>query len=228
VSRADTPASSRAARSGSASRPIPNRRPDKASAAWCETLAGWEAKLRGETDDAERRLEAARDLAQARGFRYLPVAQVAQLPLPDLLARVEAIRVDRRGRADLHDGEAVLGAVPQPKITVSRALELYWTLARDKTIGKSQDQIRRWENPRKKAIANFVKVCGDLPIDQLSADDMTDFSDWWLDRIENEDLTPNSANKEFMGPRHRDNFPLSAFAISRRRPAQLVSLSYLH
>ncbi len=122
----------------------------KASATWRETLAGGEAKLRCESDDAERRFEAARDLAQARGSRYLPVAQVAKLPFPDLLARVEAIRVDRRGRADLRDGEAVLGAVPQPKITVTRALELYWTLAREKTLGRSPDQMRRWEMPARR------------------------------------------------------------------------------
>ena len=84
----------------------------------------------------------------------------------------------------------------QPKITVSTALDLFCGMSKDRIIGKSDDQRRRWRNPRIKAVRNFVNVVGDLPIDEITGDDMLAFTDWWTEKIEREGLTPNSANKE--------------------------------
>jgi hypothetical protein len=93
---------------------------------------------------------------------------------------------------------SLLGTVPEPQITVTKALDLYWTLSKEKTLGKSEDQLRRWRNPRIKAVANLVALIGDKPIDQLNRDDMLDFRQWWLERIEFEGLTPNSTNKDLI------------------------------
>ncbi len=86
----------------------------------------------------------------------------------------------------------------EPAITVANALELYWELAKDKTFGKSEDQLRRWRNPRIKAIRNLIDVIGDKPIDQITRDDMLDFRQYWLEKIEGEGLTLNSANKNLI------------------------------
>jgi integrase len=169
----------------------------KAPVAWEHLVEGWEARLAGDTSDAERRFEAARELAAARGFRYLPAAQVASLPREDLLERIEAVPL-RNGQPDRKEAAALLGGAREPKITVSRALELYWTLAADRTIGKSEDQLRRWKNPRIKAVNNFLAVVGDKALADISGDDMLDFRNWWVERIDSEDLTPNSANKDLI------------------------------
>jgi integrase len=92
----------------------------------------------------------------------------------------------------------VLGGVSSPAITIKRALDLYWDLATDLTHGKSADQIRRWENPRKKAISNFISVVGNKLIEDITADDMLDFRSWCLKRIKTEGLTPNSCNKDLI------------------------------
>jgi integrase len=65
-------------------------------------------------------------------------------------------------------------------------------------MGKSADQLRRWQNPRKKAIANFVDVVGDKALGDISGDDMLDFRQWWLEKMEREGLTANSANKDLI------------------------------
>lgn len=169
----------------------------KGAAAWEQLVAGWEAKLAGDTSDAEQRFAAARELAEARGFRYMRVDKVAKLPTDELLARIEAIS-HRNGSPDLKEAAALLGGAKEPEITVSRALELYWGLVREKTFAKSADQKRKWENPRKKAIKTFINVIGDRPLSQITGDDMLDFRSWWLDRIENEGLSPGSANKDLI------------------------------
>ena len=169
----------------------------KAGAVWEEMLEAWEAKLHGDTEDYDERLAAAKHLAGIRGFRYLPSKQVAKLPADQFYDRVRKV-MRRDGTFDMKEAEAALGAVPKPKLTLSQCLKEFWKLAADRTVGKSEDQIRRWRNPRIKAIKNLIDVIGDQEIAALTADDMLDFREWWMDRIRTEGLTPNSANKDLI------------------------------
>lgn len=169
----------------------------KAQGAWEQMLRGWEAKLAGDTKEAEARYDAAREIAKAHGFGYLPIDRVAQLPLEQIMDRVEAVH-DKSGKPNLIDASALLGTVPKPTLTASRALEEYWSLARDKEIGKSEEQIRRGRNPRIKAFRNFEKVCGDPDISEITQDMMLDFREWLLDRVMKGQVTANTANKDLI------------------------------
>jgi len=84
--------SSRALQSGSRCTRIRRRvARTKAPAAWQHLVDGWEARLAGNSDDAEERFAAARSLAAAKGFRYMTADQAARLPKEERLARIEAI-----------------------------------------------------------------------------------------------------------------------------------------
>jgi len=96
----------------------------KADRAWSQMIEAWEAGLAGNSEDAEARYEAARDLARARGFRYLDAGNVAKLPVEDVVARVEAIPAPAN-QPDPVEAAALLGTVPEPRITVTKALQLY-------------------------------------------------------------------------------------------------------
>ena len=50
------------------------------------------------------------------------------------------------------EAAAVLGGVREPGVTLERALELFWTLAKDRTLKKSGDQLRCWKAPRITAV----------------------------------------------------------------------------
>lgn len=169
----------------------------KADRAWAQMGEAWEARLAGDTEDAKARYEAAQEIARVRGVRYLEVGRVARLPVDAIVERVEAIDAPA-GQPHMAEAAALLGTVPEPLMKLSDALESYWTLAKDKTRGKSADQLRRWRNPRIKSVRNFIEVVGDRPVNEISRDDMLDFRHWWLDRIEAEGLTPNSANKDLI------------------------------
>jgi len=172
----------------------------KKAATWDQMIAASEAKLAGDTTDAEERFAAARELADARGFRYMRADQVAKLPLEELRDRFKAIAGFKvqPDKPDMLEATALLGGAKEPPLSISKALELYWTLAKDKTLGKSEDQLRRWKNPRIKAIRNLISVIGDKAIHHITGDDMLDFRNWWMERLEEEDLTPNSANKDLI------------------------------
>lgn len=170
---------------------------NKAKRAWAQMIEGWEARLAGESSDAEARFAAAQELAAVRGFRYLDIDRVKRLPVNELVERVEAIDAPG-GAPNQAEATALLGTAQEPAVTTEKALELYWRLAKDKTFGKSEDQLRRWRNPRIKAVRNFINVVGDKPIDQITRDDMLDFRQHWLERIETGGLTANSANKDLI------------------------------
>ena len=169
----------------------------KAPAVWDSLVAGWEAQLAGRSEDGAARIEAARAIAASHGLSYKPVRDLEDLPLEELLARVEVLQ-RRDGTVNAVAAPAVLGAVEVHLMTVSEALSEYWRLTPDRVRGKSADQKRRWENPRKKAIGNFIDVVGDRSIAALTRADFLEFRSWWLERIAEENLTPNSANKDLV------------------------------
>lgn len=168
----------------------------KAVDVWAQMLEGWQAMLSGNSDDAAERYKAARDIAKQRGFRFLPVDRVAALPIGEIIARVNAAK-GPDGRLDMTLAAGVLGTAKKPTLTLSKALEAYWELAVDKMKGKSEDQIRRAKNPRKKAFKNLIDTVGDIDLNELTAAEMQDFRQWWWDKIEAEGLEPASGNKDF-------------------------------
>lgn len=170
----------------------------KADTVWRGMIDAWEAMLEGDTDDAEARMAAAKELAAKRGYRWMPGGKVAALPLQELLERVEAVGQGRDKQPKQIEGEALLGGSASEKITVSKALAAYWSIEAVKTAGMSKDQVRRWENPRKKAVANFIKVVGDKAIGSITTEDMFRFREWWGQRIIKGEAKKSSANKDFI------------------------------
>lgn len=168
----------------------------RAASLWQQQIAQWEAMLAGDSSIPEVRFDAARQLLETKGFTYTPISKLVEQPIENILERVEAISISK-GVPNIKDAEALLGTLPDPGLKISRVLELFWQLTASDMHGKSQDQIRRARNPVIKAVKNFIDVIGDKPIDTINRDDMLDFRLWWIERLEQESLTKNSANKDF-------------------------------
>lgn len=168
----------------------------KADMLWQKQIERWDALLAGDSALAEDRLAAARQIVETKGMCYVPATSLLAQPVSEILQRVEAIAV-RKGKPAIEEARAFLGTVPDPGLKISRTLELFWQLTSSDFLGKSQDQIRRAKNPVVKAVNNFISVVGDKLISDISREDMLDFRDWWSERREQEELTANSANKDF-------------------------------
>lgn len=168
----------------------------KAAVAWRQMLEGWQARLDGQTGAAEEKFAAARKIARRRGFQYVTIDQVVALPLEERLARAEAITI-RNGSPDRVEAAALSGIVPEPGLSLSKALKEFWRISVDETRKKTPDQLRRWENPKKKAFANLIAVVGDKELADLSRADMSKFRDWWNIRIGKGEVGAESARKDF-------------------------------
>lgn len=168
----------------------------KAAEVWGQMLEAWEAKMDGQTEESGARMDAAVNLARRRGYRYLDVAEVARLPIAQIMDRLESV-VDKRGRLDMKEADAALGIVPVSKMKVSEATDEFYKVAGDRVLGKSADQLRRHKAPRQKASRNFIEAVSDKPLGEITTDDLFTFRSWWLERVAKGDVLAASANKDF-------------------------------
>jgi integrase len=159
--------------------------------------AYWRALEAGETGDAAQRYAAALELATRRGVAYRTAAELAAGPLDDLVARL--LRLARSGEiADPAVATAELGLVEAPRLTLTQALDVFFTdAAADRAVGKSDNQRRKWEAPRRKAVANFVALRGDKALADITRDDALALRAWWRERAQAGDVRPETANKDF-------------------------------
>lgn len=65
---------------------------EKAEILWSTLLQAWDARLRGHSDYAQENFNAAQEIARSKGFRYMPMNKVTELPLEDLIERFEALQ----------------------------------------------------------------------------------------------------------------------------------------
>lgn len=131
--------------------------------------------------------------ARQMGFAYKPITEVAVLPMQELLERILALQ-----SASEKQVKAALGGEEISSIRLSQVLEKYWFLSQDLVFNKSENQIRKWRNPRIKAVHNFIAVIGNKFLKDVSKSDITAFRNWWINKVNYEGKDPDSANKDFI------------------------------
>jgi hypothetical protein len=149
--------------------------------------------LRAHDNDAFENYKAAQEAAKLFGYRYQPAQELSEGSLKDLIRRTKDVSEDFEQDVKR---TTLLGATDSPTVTMSEAQDQYFTLTKDKHLNKNEDQLKRWKNPVKKAVRNWIDLLGDKPLGEYVRNDALDFRQWWLDRVQDEGLTPNSANKD--------------------------------
>lgn len=160
-----------------------------------EVEAYWRGLVDGQSAEAKRRYEAARRRARTFGFDYTLASDVAERPFSEVLARIETLvlhkAVDEEGAV-----AAVLGGESPPAIMLSGLFGEFEAMVQASIKDLSPDQVRKWRNPKRRAIANLIEVIGDKPITGVSRNDALDFRTWWQDRVLAEGVEIGTANKD--------------------------------
>lgn len=160
-------------------------------------IAYWEGLAAGHAGDAATAYEAARQLARSRGVPYRPASELALGSIDELLRRVEMVAEVRNPARQDVEAAAVLGAFDQPSVTVSQALEEFFRFSEiERQSGKSERQIKRWRQPRQRAVATFIELNGDLAMTDIGRDHAHRLREHWAERIASEGLDKGSANKD--------------------------------
>lgn len=150
----------------------------------------WKALVKsGSAEGSRQKYIAAVQLAKSYGFAYKTPYELAASPLEEIMERLS-----HEARTE-GQTEALLGGADKPKVRLSDCNSQYWDLTIDRTIGKSAHSIRKWKNPRKAALKNFILVLGDKPLDEISRSDILAFKSWWRERL-TIGRSPSTANKQ--------------------------------
>ena len=145
----------------------------------------------GHSNNLNEKYDIATQLAKSYGFAYKTTDQISTSALNEITDRLSTKMNSQQ------EVEAILGGIDKPKIKLSDCCDLYWDLVTDRLINKSEHQIRKWKNPRKAAMTDFVMVTGDKFLHQIVRKDILNFRSWLSERIK-DGLNPNSANKKLM------------------------------
>lgn len=122
----------------------------KAARVEAEITAEWAAIAAGHAADARAHYLAARALAEAKGFAYLPAARLAEADLAEIIARVRAAE-----GAPVAVADAVLGLVPEASPDLRAALAEYFTETESRVAMKAPAQLKRWRQRRIRAVEQF-------------------------------------------------------------------------
>ena len=154
----------------------------------------WANLLQSQRNHDSRQFNRIVRIARQLGFAYQPMAEIIALPAESLSQRLLALE-----KATPRQVEAVLGGKEEPPgILLSAALQKFWQFTKERTLNKSPSQIRKWRSPRLRAVNNFILVIGDKDIKKITRDDIIQFKDWWIDRIQNDGLSTATASKDLV------------------------------
>lgn len=149
--------------------------------------------------EQERLYRTAVHTARIHGFAYRDISEIAaNSDLGELVDRMLALKqAQDTGTVTTSVRQALTGTAEEPRVLLSQAFDIFKPRCADRLIGKSPHQIRKWENPRRLAIQNFIHVVGDKAITDVTRKDILEFQDWWLGRMRDDDLKADGANKNF-------------------------------
>ena len=136
----------------------------------------------------------------SRGFIYIPAEDLAvEATLDEILERLK--KLDVKAPMATADADAMLGLVKPTAISITKAFGVYCDkICAADLKGKSKTQLSNWTKVKRRAVNNFVAVCGDLPMDAITRNHAKQIFDWWSGRVNPTDgskpLHANSANKD--------------------------------
>lgn len=141
-------------------------------------------------EDATARYLAAVETARTLGYDYAAPASLGDGALLDRLRTLLA------EPTNLGEQKAVLGVLKQPALSLSQGFDRFWEHIRDEWASFGREQRRVKRNVYLRAIRNFEKAVGEIPLHEIERTQALRFRSWWLKRIETEGLTPYAANRE--------------------------------
>lgn len=140
----------------------------KADKIWRDLLRDWDKALEtggcADLKAAQGLLDKARRDAQRLGLVYRQASEVAELPLADILRRLKIAAPDPSGQIHAATATAALGLAPVPELTLRGAYEDFMELSEPELAGKTEDQRRKWKNPRARSIEVLIEAVGDIPL----------------------------------------------------------------
>lgn len=155
----------------------------------------WRNLATGGAAEAKARYAEAKKKARALGFSYRTAGEIAEGPVNEILERVERLLEGNRAE-DEKTVAALLGGAARPELHLSDLFSEYRSLVEPSLDGMSPDQIKKWERPKLRAVANLVSVIGDKRLVDIIRSDAFEYRMRWQERIKRDGIEISTANKD--------------------------------
>lgn len=170
----------------------------------------WADLVHNGPDQNEARFKRIITLAKMSGFTYqLKESILEDAPISEIVHRISIAEQTN----DKEATAAILGTAKSQDMRLSIALIQFLKHEEANLRDYSEEQLRKWRNPRKKALNNFIELIGDKIVSNATRDDILQFRLWWVERIK-AGMSPNTANKEFSYIRQVLQFASDNYALS--------------
>ena len=142
--------------------------------------------------------------AQSLGFNYQPMESlVSEDNVTDLLRRLQTLAPLKKAAQpkEERDADALLGSVKTPSATITQAMDLYLSeIVADELASKSPEQVKNFSKIKRRAVANFVNLNGDIDMRSITREHAHAVRKFWHNRIhpkdESKPMSGSSGNKD--------------------------------
>lgn len=160
-----------------------------------EVEAQWAAIVQAaEGEDEWERSEGFALVAESFGFDALSSDEIFARGKEEVEARLMALE-GREG--DKVVADALLGLYSKPEAQLSGLFKLYVRHKEHELEGYSPSQSRKHLQPKERAAAYLLTVLGERKLSAITRRDVLRFRDWWTDKIRDDGLTRDAANRSF-------------------------------
>jgi integrase len=128
---------------------------------------------------------------------------VSQDTVTDLLRRLQTLAPLKEAAQpkEERDADALLGSVQTPPVTITQAMDLYLSeIVADELASKSSEQVKNFSKIKRRAVANFVNLNGDIDMRSITREHAHAVRKFWHDRIHPKDgskpMSGSSGNKD--------------------------------
>ncbi|WP_090075291.1 DUF6538 domain-containing protein [Cohaesibacter marisflavi] len=153
-------------------------------------------KLLKDQPDCADSYRAAQEIVKKRGLNYLPSGSLLLAPLEETLIRFEKLAEGD----NIQVARALLGGIEEPGLRLSELVATVEEYRRHDNRHKNDDQLRKWRNPRKKAVRNLMKSIGnnDILVSEIDAAAVQKHKMFWQKAVSTGKAKPDTANKDFI------------------------------
>lgn len=155
----------------------------------------WEDLAAGKKPEEIRRYEGARRRAEAMGLEYMTAGQLGAGSIQDIIRRLALLESGREAD-NPRTVEAVSGGVKPPGLRISDLVNQFEIEQKAYLARMSEGQRHRWRLGKDRAVSNLINVLGDISLREVTRAEALKFRSWWQDRIVDEKLDIETANKD--------------------------------
>ncbi|WP_114011616.1 DUF6538 domain-containing protein [Cohaesibacter intestini] len=153
-------------------------------------------KLLHDEPNSANAYRAAQEIVKKHGLNYMPSDALLLAPLEKTLVRFEKLAEGD----NIQVARALLGGIKEPGLRLTGLVATVEEYRGHDNRHKNDDQLRKWRNPRKKAVRNLMKSIGnkDILISEIDAAAVQKHKMLWQKAVSTGKTKPDTANKDFI------------------------------